>query len=79
MFRADKQFQEYQLDFGVKILFDAQSRILEYGNQLFDIKFIHSYQQFQHIRTLQILQFNISAVDKPNIQTEIRKFLKINA
>ena len=30
MFHADKQFQEFQLDFRVKIRFDVQSKILEY-------------------------------------------------
>jgi len=30
MFPDDKQFQEFQLDFGVEIQFDAQSKILEY-------------------------------------------------
>ena len=29
MFHADKQFQEYQLDFDAKIQFDVQSNILE--------------------------------------------------
>ena len=30
MFHVDKKFQKFQLDFGIKIKFDVQSKILEY-------------------------------------------------